>query len=136
MSPRSTITELSSAPIVRTAGNTIAGHKIARRPSSNFRLQNDSYLLSLAVPGYRPENFEVKIHGNIIQINASKNNGMKCSFGRCEYEFASWERSFILPNDADPILATARYQNGELSIILSRKNNTDLEEGEYTIYVY
>ena len=136
MVTKSTITELSSVPIVRTAGNTVAGHKITRRPSSNFRLQDDYYLLSLATPGYRRENFELKIIGNIIQIRASKNNGLKCSFGRCEYEFASWERSFILPNDADPILATARYQNGELSIILSRKNNTDLEEGEYTIYVY
>jgi len=136
MVPKSTITELSSAPIPITAGNKLAGHRVARRPSSNFKLHKDYYLLTIAAPVYRRENFDIKVIGNILQIKASKNNGPKCQFGRCEYEFADWQRSFLLPPDADPLMATARYHNGELNIILSKNEKLDAQEGEYRVYVY
>ena len=136
MVPKSTITELSSAPITITAGNKLAGHRIARQLFSNFRLHKDYYLLTIAAPAYRREHFEVKVIGNVLQINASKNNGPKCQFARCEYEFADWQRSFLLPPDADPLMATARYHNGELNIILSKNEKMDSQEGEYRVYVY
>ena len=136
MVPKSAITELPSAPIARTAGNRIGSQRIVRKPSSNFRLHKDYYLLTMATPAYKRENFEVKVIGNILRVNASQEIGPKCQFGRCEYDFSNWERSFVLPGDADPIMATARYQNGELNIILSRNNRPISQEGEYTIFVY
>ena len=106
------------------------------KPSSNFKLQDGYYILSIAAAGYKRENFDVKIVDDIIKIKATKIPTPQCSFGRCEYEFTTWERSFVLPADADPILATAKYQNGELIIILSKSRTPNSEPGEYAICVY
>ena len=132
MVPRSTNTELSSAPL----GGKIVGRKITKRPASNFKLQGNCYLLTIATPNYRRENFELKVVGNILYINASRNNGPLCQFGRSEYLYANWDRSFVLPVDADPIMASARYQNGELKIVFAKSDNPLSHVGEYKIYVY
>ena len=106
------------------------------KPSSNFKLQDGYYTLSIAAAGYKRENFEIKIADDIVEIKAAKISAPQCSFGRCEYEFTTWERSFKLPADADPILATAKYQNGELIIIFSKSKTPISEPGEFTINVY
>ena len=130
MVARSNIPELLPGAIVKLTPRK------RTKPSSNFKCQNDYYMLSIAAPGYKRENFEVKIADDVINIKAAKTSTPQCNFGRCEYDFTNWKRSFVLPSDADPILASARYQNGELIIILAKSKTSNSEPGEYTIHVY
>jgi HSP20 family protein len=105
-------------------------------PAANVDETGNDYILTIASPGFKRENFQVFIEKNIIVIAATKETSDEnCIHSRCEYDYHRWKRDFLLPDDADALLTMACYKNGEL-VIRIPKGKTDHSSGPINIYVY
>jgi len=112
------------------------GSQIALAPAANITESPSEYRILLAAPGFQREEFSIEIEECIISISAKKE--MKMPFtktDRCEYDYSYWTRAFSLPDDADSLLAHAKYRNGELLIRIPRGNTKD-NIAKATLYVY
>lgn len=105
-------------------------------PAVNISETNEEYLIVIAAPGLRRENFRIEISQSVITISAKKEiTALSCVNDRCEYDYTDWTRAFALPEDADGLFTHAQYQNGELVIHIPR-NSTSEKQAKATIYVY
>ena len=105
-------------------------------PAVNISETNAEYLIVMAAPGLRRENFNIEISQSVITIGAKKEiTALSCVNDRCEYDYTDWTRAFALPEDADGLFTHAQYQNGELVIHIPR-NSTSENQANTTIYVY
>ena len=105
-------------------------------PAANVDETTNEYILTIASPGFKRENFQVMIEKDMITITAAKEaSEQSCIHGRCEYDYTHWKRGFSLPDDADAFLTRARYKDGELVIRIPR-GKTDKLSGITKIYVY
>jgi HSP20 family protein len=105
-------------------------------PAANVDETKNEYILTIASPGFKRENFEVMIEKDMITIAAAKEASEQiCIHGRCEYDYTRWKRVFSLPDDADALLTRARYKEGELIIRIPRGDRDKLS-GTTNIYVY
>jgi len=99
--------------------NTLFG-KMTTVPPVNILENEDNYILSLAVPGMKNEDFKIALEGLMLTISTQKEETEE-SFTRREYNFYSFSRSFTLPEDVKPEYIEAKYEDGLLQIVLSRK---------------
>jgi HSP20 family protein len=105
-------------------------------PAANVDETKDEYILTIASPGFKREDFQVMVEKDIITIAAAKEaSAESCIHDRCEYDYDRWKRNFSLPDDADALMTRARYRNGELIIRIPR-GKTDKSFCITTIYVY
>ena len=104
-------------------------------PAVNILESTTEYLIAIAVPGMNSEDFSIEIEENVITISARNETVKEPVMDRREYDFTDWTRKFALPEDADPLLAHARYRNGELIVRIPRGNTID-NKTTATIYVY
>jgi len=110
--------------------------KTAHLPVVNIDETDEHYLLIVAVPGFKREQFKILISDQIIFISATqKSIPPKSIKDRCEYDYTNWSRAFILPDDTDIILAKANYYNGELIIRIPRGAGDTIIKDTLTVYV-
>ena len=103
--------------------NTLFG-KMTTVPPVNIMENEDNYVLSIAVPGLKKEDFKIGLDGLMLTISTEtqeEREEMEEKFTRSEYNFYSFSRSFTLPEDVKPELIEAKYENGLLTITLPRK---------------
>jgi HSP20 family protein len=116
-----------------TAGNP--ANTAVLSPAANILESETEYLIALAAPGLDREDFSIDIEAEVISISANHEKIKNVITDREEYDLTDWTRKFSLPGDADPLLAHARYKNGELIIRIPRGNTID-NKTKATIYVY
>lgn len=89
--------------------------------------KDGAYQVKADVPGFKKEDINVRIDGNIVQIDAEtrsekteKGNGGKVL--RSERHVGSVSRTFSLAHDVDEAKAAARYADGVLTLDLPMKS--------------
>ena len=90
-------------------------------PSVNISENDNSYIVDLVAPGYKKEDFKLKVNDNVLTISAeTKNekteNGDGREYSRREYSCSSFTRSFRLPENAKDDNISASYNDGILQI--------------------
>lgn len=92
--------------------------------------KGNAYVVKADVPGVRKEDINVRIDGNIVQIDAelkqekeTKGEGGKVL--RSERYYGNVSRSFSLAEDVDEAKAQARYADGVLTLELPKKASTE-----------
>jgi HSP20 family protein len=89
-------------------------------PKVNVKENDNSFELSLAVPGMKRDDFKIEINDNILTVSSEKRNEKEENenkFRRVEYSYSSFSRSFTLPDEiVDYEKIKANYNNGELFI--------------------
>jgi HSP20 family protein len=99
--------------------------KMTTVPPVNIIENEDSYVLSLAVPGMKKDDFKISLEGLMLTISTEKEEEKEETeekFTRREYNFYSFSRSFTLPEDVKPEYIEAKYEEGLLKIVLPRKD--------------
>jgi HSP20 family protein len=102
----------------------------ADTPQLKMRLdvtENDkAYTVKADIPGVKKEDINVRIDGNVVQIDAecksekeTKGNGDKVL--RSERYFGTVSRTFSLAQDVDEGNVQARYADGVLTLELPKK---------------
>lgn len=99
-------------------------NRMANVPAVNIQENSNNYMVSLAAPGLKKEDFKIDVEGNMLSISSEKEDTKETkeeTFSRREYSYNSFSRSFTLPEDVKMEAIDARYENGELRIVLPRK---------------
>ena len=93
-------------------------------PAVNITDNKDDFMVSLAVPGMKKDDFNIDVEGNMITISCEKEEkkeDKEAKFTRKEYNYSSFTRSFTLPEDILKDKIEARYTDGVLKLILPKK---------------
>jgi HSP20 family protein len=93
-------------------------------PAVNVAEHKDQYMVELAVPGMKKDDFKIDVDGNILTISSEKEETKEekeKKFTRKEYNYSSFSRSFTLPDEVNMEKIDAKYENGILKIALPRK---------------
>ncbi|MGF2412110.1 Hsp20/alpha crystallin family protein [Ferruginibacter sp.] len=94
-------------------------------PAVNIIVHKDEYLVSLAVPGMKKDDFKIDVDGNMLTISSEKEETKEekeKKFTRKEYNYSSFSRSFTLPEEINKEKIEAKYEDGVLKIALPRKD--------------
>jgi HSP20 family protein len=91
-------------------------------PAVNIIEQDTQFLIELAAPGNKKEDFEIEIEDGILSISSSSNKedntSEKETFTRHEFSYNSFRRSFTIPESVDVSSIEATYNEGVLLIKL------------------
>ena len=95
----------------------------ASLPAVNVQEQEKQFILELAVPGKTKEDFELSLDNDVLSISANDTAEPKVDndFTRREFSYASFKRSFTLPDTIDSSGIKAKYTQGILCIELPKK---------------
>ena len=93
-------------------------------PKVNIKESHESYELHMAVPGFKKDNFNISMENEELLISAEikeNNEETNDEFTRKEFGYASFRRSFILPDTVDGDKIKANYEDGILNVVLPKK---------------
>ena len=90
-------------------------------PAVNIIEKDIQFMIELAAPGKKKEDFEIEIEDGILSISSSNkedNTSEKETFTRQEFSYNSFRRSFTIPDSVDVSSIEATYNEGVLLIKL------------------
>jgi len=98
--------------------------RLSSTPSVNISERKDDYLVSVAAPGLKKQDFKINLDGNLLSISSEKEESTEKEeekFTRKEYSYSSFERCFTLPDEVNTDKIDAQYKDGVLEITLPKK---------------
>ncbi len=95
-------------------------------PAVNILEKADSFLVELAVPGRKKEDFKIELNDQLLTISSETSTEKEekdkdGKFTRREFGFQTFSRSFTLPQSIDAQRIEARYEDGVLRLELAKK---------------
>lgn len=106
-------------------------NKMLRVPPVNITENKGNFKVVLAVPGMKKEDLKIDLDGNMLTISSEKEEKKEENdekFTRKEFSFYSFSRSFTLPEDVDQEKIEANYHDGELTLMLPKKEGPQMNE--------
>ena len=102
---------------------------VTRVPAVNISETAGDFHLELAVPGLKKEDFRISLDRNVLTISAEQQNENREEgkrFSKKEFNYASFVRSFTLPELADPGRIEAAYEDGVLKVDIAKKEEAKM----------
>ena len=93
-------------------------------PKVNIKESDDSFEVQMAVPGFKKDSFNISVENEELLISADikeEKEEKSEAFTRREFGYASFRRSFILPETIDGDKIKANYEDGILNVTLPKK---------------
>lgn len=116
------------------ADSTLASRNYsATLPAVNVRETNEDYLIEVAAPGMKREEFKVELDNNLLTISSQREEKQEehdesGNYTRREFNYQSFQRSFTLPeNKVQGEKITARYADGILHITVPKKDEAKIK---------
>jgi HSP20 family protein len=97
--------------------------RLANLPATNIREMDKEFIVELAAPGLKKEDFHVDVENNMLEIKVerkSETEEEKEKYTRKEYDYTAFYRSFTLPDFVLTDKIKAEYRNGVLMIHLPK----------------
>ena len=98
--------------------------KTPQTPAVNITEKENAFHLELVAPGKEKKDFDVELEEDILSISTNSDSGTvedNTQFTRREFDYASFNRSFRIPETIDTKNIKANYKNGLLSIVLPKR---------------
>jgi len=95
-----------------------------RVPAVNVSEDNDKFIIEVAAPGMKKDDFKINLDNNVITIEAQKemkNEENDSNYTRREFCFDSFSRSFTLPESINSDKIDAKYNEGVLFVHLPKR---------------
>lgn len=92
-------------------------------PAVNVKETETAFVLELAAPGLKKEDFKINLEKNTLTIGYQSEQGNEDATGkftRQEFSFNSFERSFRLPKNVNTDEIKAAYTDGILTVELPK----------------
>lgn len=95
-------------------------------PAINVKENDKAYIVELAAPGMKKEDFNVHINdeGNLIikmeQKQETKEEDKSVRYLRREFSYSKYEQTLILPDDVKKDAITAKVEHGVLTVELPK----------------
>ena len=99
--------------------------RVMNVPAVNVSETEKEFKLCIAAPGLEKKDFKIDADDDMLTISAEHEREEKDEkngrYNRREYNYTSWSRSFSLPENCDAGQIQAEYKNGELKIMIPKK---------------
>ncbi len=98
----------------------------ATAPAINVKETDKEYIVELAAPGMKKEDFDVNINheGNLVikmeNKHESKEEDKKARYLRREFSYTKFEQTLILPEDVNKDKIGAKVSDGVLTVTLPK----------------
>jgi HSP20 family protein len=102
-------------------------------PAVNVRETNDQFMIEVAVPGMKREDFKVELDNNVLTISSSQEEnrqekGYQGEFTRREFSYQAFQRSFSLPESkVDGGKISAKYTDGILYVTVPKREEAKVK---------
>lgn len=99
----------------------------ATLPSVNIKESTSAFIVEVAAPGLKKDDFNISLDGNTLKVWAeiqseSEESNKEFNYSRKEFNYSSFKRTFTLPkNVVDNDAIEANYNNGVLTIQIPKK---------------
>jgi HSP20 family protein len=95
-------------------------------PAVNIKETEKEFLLEVAAPGKKKEDFVIEIDKDVLTVASENKNETEQinkteGYTRREFSFSSFRRAFTLPETVNTNDINAAYENGILMITLPKK---------------
>lgn len=96
-------------------------------PAANIIEEKEKFLVQLAVPGLKKEDFKIELKEKWLTISVDKRteksqDEVQPSYTLREFGFTSFKRSFTLPEIIELEAITAQYEQGILQLDIPKKD--------------
>lgn len=95
------------------------GFKNGSVPAANIKETNDGFYVELAAPGMDKGDFNIELNEDLLSIRSEKSSSKDeetSKYTKKEFSYASFVRSFRLPEHVDAENIKASYVNGILQL--------------------
>lgn len=105
-------------------------------PSVDIGENDKEFIVKAELPEVKKEDINVNVENGILSISGERKaekeeKGVK--FHRLERSYGRFERSFTLPDEADPDKITSEYKEGVLTIHLPKNPNVKTKARQITV---
>lgn len=95
-------------------------------PAVNLKETETNFVIELAAPGMKKEDFNIEIDHNVLTIsseskNESEEKDTKHRYTRREFNYVAFRRNFTLPESVNSEDVAASYEHGVLYVTLPKK---------------
>jgi len=93
-------------------------------PAVNIIESKDDYRIEVVAPGLDKADFRINVENNVLTISAEKEvkqEDKEEHFMRREFNYASFSRSFTLPESMDSEKISAKHKDGVLNVVIPKK---------------
>jgi len=93
-------------------------------PKVNIKETPDAFVVDMAVPGMKKSDFHIDLENQTLCISTELNEEnvhTEENYTRREFGYASFKRTFSLPDSVNDEKIDAKYLDGILSILLPKK---------------
>ncbi|HPE33950.1 MAG TPA: Hsp20/alpha crystallin family protein [Bacteroidales bacterium] len=101
------------------------GFNDSTMPAVNIKETKDDFLVEVAAPGLKKEDFKIELDNNLLIISSEKEDRKEESkegeYTRQEFSYQSFKRTFTLPSTIEEKDIKAKYKDGILNITLPKK---------------
>ncbi len=99
-------------------------------PAVNIKETDKAYVIELAAPGLKKDDFDIDLDNNVLTISYKKKEEKKEEEGnytRREFYFTEFKRSFTLPETANLEKIEAKYKDGILEVTIEKKEEAQVK---------
>ncbi len=101
-------------------------------PSTNVKETDNEFIIEMAAPGMKKEDFQVEINNDVLTIKSENKveneDQIEGNFTRREFSYQSFQRSFTLNNKAvDDSKIKANYKEGILQLLIPKKEEAKVK---------
>lgn len=96
----------------------------ATMPAVNIKEDESEYMIELAVPGFKKDDFNVELNENTLVISSEKESSSedeKDNYSRKEFSYSKFQRSFTIPKDVNVDEIKGEYNDGILMVHVPKK---------------
>jgi len=96
-------------------------------PAVNILEKENEIVISADLPGLKAEDVEVTIENSVLTLKGERalEEALEGeTYHRVERSYGSFDRSFKVPNTVDPKKIEARFINGEMTVILPKRDES------------
>jgi HSP20 family protein len=102
----------------------VVSQRSTSMPAVNIKEDEKRYVLDLAIPGIDKKDLRIGIHEDVLTISSENKNekeDVQDGYKRREFSYASFCRSFYLPDNVNKDKIEANYKDGILTVELPKE---------------
>ena len=98
--------------------------QVSTVPAVNIKEREKDFVIELAAPGLKKEDFDIDLDNNVLTISSQKKDEKieeKANHTKREFYYNEFKRVFTLPETVESDKIEAQYADGILNLVIPKK---------------